>query len=90
MVTAMFTKILAHAALLTAINSGWMLFQKTRQARNDHSVRNEITPVYLRLESAYIQGLLSISDHSYWRKKLQDAEKECDCESRTRSPVTFS
>jgi hypothetical protein len=89
MVTATIANALAPAALITAVKSGWELFRMVRKTRNDNSVRGETPYLYGKLQRAYIESLVNSSEYSYWRQKLRGAEKDYDCESRTRSRYTW-
>ncbi|KAK4202995.1 hypothetical protein QBC40DRAFT_139514, partial [Triangularia verruculosa] len=88
-VTATIANVLAHAALITAVKSGWELFQMVRKKRKDNPVRSETPYLYAKLQRAHMESLVNSSEYSYWRQKLWNAEKDYDCESRTRSPYTW-
>jgi ribosome assembly protein 4 len=87
--TATIANVLAHAALITVVKSGWELFRMIRKKLNDNSVRNETPYLYGKLQRAHIESLVDSSEYSYWRRKLWNAEKEYDCKSRTKSPYIW-
>ncbi len=87
MATGIVANILAHAALITAVKSGWELIRMVHKTRRNNSVRSETPYLYAKLERAHMEGLVGAYDYPYWRQKLWNAEKDYDCESRTRSPL---
>jgi hypothetical protein len=89
MVTATIANVLAHAALITAVKSGWELLRMVRKTRKDNSVRSETPYLYAKLHRAHMESLVNSSEYSHWRQKLWNAEKEYDCKSRTRSSYTW-